>query len=425
MSNWIGDKMLNKKTFFGGIILGVVLAIVVNSVYSFATTRIRLPFVREMTVDQKVKSIYSILDNYYVDDYSKEETEEGLYSGLVYSLGDPYTNYLDKSALNSFMSTIEGTYVGIGLVVSVDPEDNQILAVSPYEGSPAMRAGILPGDKITKVNGVAYSGDYLDEAVSIMKGKENTFVTLTIYRQREDRTFDVDVLREKIDIPTVSHKMLENNIGYLRLIGFERVTTGQFVSAYNDLKDNNMQALILDLRNNPGGLLDVAVTIADMLVDNEFIVYTEGKSGDREYYTVSNNNVVTYTDETKSTERDGNDKTKPELPIIVLVNGSSASASEVLSGAIRDTGSGMLVGSQTFGKGLVQNLYFLPDGSGIKVTIAKYYTPSGVCIDGVGIAPDYVVNMSEEDSAHISSLSLEEDTQLEKAIEVAILEMRK
>lgn len=398
-----GDFIMNKKSFFSGLALGIALVIVFNLSYKFITTNLRLPLSQNMSVDQKISNIYSILDSYYVNEYDKSSIQEGIYAGLVSELGDPYTAYMDSATLTSFMERTEGSYAGVGIVVSVDTTDNRIVVVSPFEGSPAHKAGVMPGDKIIKINDSAVGGDNFNHAVEMMKGKPGTTVKVTIFRESESNSFDVQIVRENIDIPTVSHKMLDNDIGYIRIISFDAVTTKQFTKSYEELQAQNMKSLIIDLRNNPGGLLKVVCEIADMLVDSDYIVYTEDKNGKREY---------TY----------GN-KDKIDIPLVVLINGNSASASEVLSGAIKDTGTGVLVGTKSFGKGLVQNIYFLPDGSGVKVTIAKYYTPSGICIDGEGIVPDYTVDMSDDLSMNIASLTLEEDVQLKKAVDIATVKM--
>lgn len=395
--------MISKKTFIGGVALGIALTLILNYSFSFITTNLRIPVNSEMSVESKIKNIYNILDSYYVNEYDKDRVKEGMYAGLVSELGDPYTSYMDSDTLTGFMERTEGTYAGVGIVVSVDTKDNRLIVISPFEGSPAHRAGIMPGDKITKINDSAVNGDTFNQAVEMMKGQPGTTVRVTMFRESDNSTFDVEIVRENIDIPTVSHKMLDNDIGYIRITSFDAVTTKQFTQAYEELTGQNMGSLIIDLRNNPGGLLKVVCEIADMLVDSDFIVYTEDKNGKREY---------TY----------GN-KDRINIPLVMLINGNSASASEVLSGAVKDTGTGVLVGEKSFGKGLVQNIYFLPDGSGVKVTIAKYYTPSGICIDGEGIIPDHVVEMDDEKAMNISSLSLEEDVQLKKAVDVAMVKM--
>ncbi len=390
--------MKDKRNFFAGVFIGIVIVILFNSALNGVDAAYVRVGSKQLDMKQKVDEIYSILDSYYVEKFDRKELEESMYGGLVSGIGDPYTTYMDKNTLDKFMLQTEGTYAGIGVVVTTDPRDNTVLVISPYEDYPGAKAGILPGDKFIKINGSDILGNNLDEAVSLIKGKPGTSVKITVFRESERRTFDVDVVREQINIPTVSHKMLENDIGYLRITSFERVTTDQFKEAYADLNKKKMKGLVLDLRNNPGGLLDVVTTITDMLVPKGYILYTEDKNGKKQY---------TYSNDLRI-----------NIPLAILVNGNSASASEVLSGAVKDMNVGVLVGEKTFGKGLVQNLYPISDGSALKVTIAKYYTPSGVCINGEGITPDYVVEMSNELTVKISSLTMDEDVQLQKAVSV-------
>lgn len=378
---------LKNRNFYGGVIAGFLIAIIINNLLSNTAFAFR----SELSPNNKIGHIFSILDKAYVNDYDKDKLQDTMYSGLMNGLGDPYSSYMNPKTFETFMQQTDGSYVGIGIVLSIDKNDKRLIVVSPYEKSPAAQAGILPGDKIIAINKTTVCIDNYEEALSMLKGTANTKVTLKILRNNQE--FDVDVMRMKIDIPTVSSKMLENNIGYLRITTFDRLTYNQFMTACNDLRKNNMKKLIIDLRNNPGGLLNSVVQITDELVPHGCIVYTENKSGKKEY---------SYADDKYL-----------NIPLIILVNGNSASASEVLSGAVKDLKVGKLVGERTFGKGLVQNLFPLPDKSAIKVTIAKYYTPSGVCIDGKGIAPDYEVPMSE----NVIPTS-DDDIQLKKAIEL-------
>jgi carboxyl-terminal processing protease len=356
-----------------------------------------------MSVNEKIETIYKILDSYYVNDYDKQAVEEGIYAGMVNKLDDPYSAYMDAEALKSFQLRMNGSYPGIGIIVSVDEAKNRVVVVSPFEGSPAFKAGIKPGDYIIKIDGTDVDGSLYNEAVELLRGEAGSKTTLTLLRESDGSVFEAQIERAEVDLPTVSHKMLENDIGYIRITSFDEVTSKQFAAGYNDLTKRGMRSLILDLRNNPGGLLNVVCEIADTLVDTEYIVYTENKQGNREY---------TY-----------GDRERIEIPLVVLINGNSASASEVLSGAVKDTGTGVLVGEKSFGKGLVQSVKQLPDGSGIKVTIAKYYTPSGVCIDGTGIVPNYTVEMDADMAMNIASLTPEEDVQLKKAVDVATMSM--
>ncbi len=391
--------MDDKKSFLKGVIIGIAGFLTFNFIFSGAMSAYRIFNKVELGPEDKIKEIYSVLDKYYINDYDKEKMTESMYTGLVYGVGDPYTSYFDIESLESFLEHTEGTYAGIGVVITSDESDNKIKVMSTFENAPGAKSGIQPGDKIIKVNGTEVFADNSDEAIEMMKGPAGTGVNITIFRKLENRTFDVTVVRENIDIPTVFPKMVTDDIGYIRISNFDRVTYNQFVTAYRDLDSKNMKGLIIDVRNNPGGLLDVVTNITDVLVPKgETIVFTEDKAGKREYSYSKKENA--------------------NIPLAILVNENSASASEVLSGAVKDLGAGVLVGTKTFGKGLVQNLIPLRDGSALKVTIAKYYTPSGICINGEGLTPDYVVEMNEEKTFRISNLEVNEDEQLLKAIEV-------
>ncbi len=400
-----------KRNYLLGIISGVVLVLALNFAYSAFLPQTNIFDIGGNTpktdstanknsgsADQKIDEIFKILDTYYVGEYDKEDLKQNMFQGLVYGVGDPYTSYMDKDTFEKYMTSIDGNYSGIGITVTNDTETNSIVIISLFEGYPGQKAGLLPGDRIVKVNGKDVSGEIMDEAISIIKGEPDTHVSISVFRPSDNTTKDYDLVRENISVPTVSHKMLENDIGYLRITQFDKVTLDQFKQAYADLQNSNMKGLIIDLRNNPGGLLNVVCSITDMLVPKSVITYTEDKNGKRENYNSGDDRI--------------------EIPLLLLVNGGSASASEVMSGAVQDLGVGELVGTKTFGKGLVQNIFECKDGSAVKVTIAKYYTPRGVCIHGIGIEPDYVVEMSDELSVKISSLTMDEDVQLKKAFDI-------
>ena len=400
---------MNKKNFLEGIMVGIVLAMSVNVLASFAlpalngisaaaaSSSAKVSEPGRLSTDIKLDKIHNIIDKNYVGEYSDDTLEDSMYWGLVAGLDDVYSSYMSKDEFTIFNEQTEGQYAGIGAVVT-STEDGRVMVVSPYDGSPAANAGILPKDIIMEVNGMDTRGAGLDTVVSMMKGEPGTSVNITLYREMEGRTFDVTIVRDTIIIQTVSHKMIDENIGYIRLSGFERVTYKQFVTALNSLKADGADGFILDVRNNPGGLLDTVADITNLLVPSGDIVYTEDKNGEKQYL--------------KS------DKHYLGLPIILLVNGNSASASEVMAGAIKDHGVGVLIGEQTFGKGVVQNIFPLEDGSAVKVTIAHFYSPNGICIHGEGITPDHIVEMDPELSANVATLTYEEDIQLQKAVEV-------
>ncbi len=383
--------------FILGLILGVVISMGVSILLGIYNKNIGYVFARDMQYEEKIKTIYNVLEEHYVDEVVEEDLEEMMYRGLVAGLNDPYSEYMSEENFKSFMESSSGTYYGIGAVVSPTTEDNKIVIVTPYKDCPAYNVGIRAGDKILQVNGIDVFGDKLEEAVSMMKGPKGTDVEVMIEKSSGEMEL-ITITRDEIQIVTIEHELLDNNLGYIKISAFDEVTKDQFNEAYEGLLQQNIEGLVIDLRNNPGGLLHVVADITDRLIPKGFITYTEDKNGERDYI-YSNAEEI-------------------EIPLVILVNGNSASASEVLSGAVQDTGKGILVGEQTFGKGLVQSIFPLQDGSAIKTTISRYYTPNGICIHGEGITPDYVVDMSDEDTANLNDLSFAEDIQMQKAVEV-------
>lgn len=388
---------MKKRPFLKGLILGIALTVVVGIGGNFAVSALGIGMYKDMGLSEKISTIATILDQKYVDEIDFDKMEEGIYDGMVRALGDPYTDYMTAEEFSQFLEDNEGEFYGIGVEVIADTTDGSIRVISPIIGTPAERAGILPDDRIIKVNDTDVSAESIDEAIKLIKGEEGTSVKVTIYRQSTGEIKDFDIVREKINVQTVESKIVDDNIGYLRITSFKENTYDQFKEHYDNLMGQNIKGLVIDVRNNPGGNLDVVEKITDMLIPEGTLVYTIDKEGNREDYT--------------------SDAECINIPLCVLVNGNSASASEILSGAVQDTGTGKLVGTQTFGKGLVQGLYPLSDGSGLKITIQKYYTPKGVCIQGEGIAPDYVVELPEELQYQLT-IEEDKDTQLQKALEV-------
>lgn len=324
---------------------------------------------------------------------------EGSIAGMANSLQDPYTVYFTKDQMALFMERSRGSYVGIGVTVNM-PEDGILTVVEPFEDSPAIEAGIKMGDKIVKVDGedVTTIRDS-DMIVSMIKGEENTTVEITVYRPSEERYIDFEITRKTIKIVNVTSEMLQNNIGYIRISMFDGECAHYFGMHLNQLLDKGMEGLIIDVRDNPGGDLNEVVAIADRLVPEGLIVYMEDRAGNRMEKT--------------------SDKTELNKPIAILINEYSASASEILAGAVKDHKKGTLVGQKTFGKGLVQNVVELDDGSGLKLTTATYFTPAGINIHKKGIEPDIKVELDEESRLlPVSQLPKEEDKQLQEAIKV-------
>lgn len=350
---------------------------------------------------EKPEFLKEIINENYLKDVSEEELNAGVIKGMFEALDDPYSVYMTEEEFEDFMDYTEGSYGGIGVIVTPG-EDNLITVVSPIEDTPGERAGIKTGDKIVKVNGQEFTADQMDDAVDVMKGTPGTEVLLTILRKGEDNNrefIDVPIIREEIRLKTVKSQMLENKIGYIRITSFDKKTDEDFKKHLGDLKKQGMQGLIIDLRNNPGGLLSTCVEITDELMGKGTIVYTETKQKERNVW-----------------ESDSN---KLDMPLAILINDGSASASEILSGAMKDTKTGILIGTKTFGKGIVQTIKGLQDGSGYKLTTSEYFTPNGINIHGIGIKPDIYVELPEE-VVRYGVDNIDEDVQLQKAIEVII-----
>ncbi|GFR35787.1 S41 family peptidase [Thermobrachium celere] len=341
----------------------------------------------------KLISIKTILEKKYVDKIDEDKLVEGAVRGMVDGIGDPYTVFLNQKEFEELLTHTRGSYAGVGLYVG--EKDGKIIVVAPIEDTPAYRAGIQSGDYILKVNDHDVSAKEMDKAVSMMKGKEGTKVKLTIYREGKG-TLEFELTRAIITIKTVKSDVIENDIGYIRITTFDEHTADAFNKALDNLLSKGIKGLIIDLRDNPGGLLDQCTQIADRILGEGTIVYTIDNQGKRE--------------EWKS------DSNKLNIPLVLLVNEGSASASEILSGAVRDFKAGTLIGTKTFGKGLVQEIISLPNKEGLKVTIARYYTPSGECIQGKGIEPHIKLDLPQKDK--IKELSYKEDIQIQKAIEV-------
>lgn len=346
-----------------------------------------------------VSEVIQIVKDKYIKDVEMETLTSGAIKGIIDSLGDPYSVFMNKKEFQDFISSLEGSLSGVGIVLGIDDSTQDIIVVSPIKGSPAQKAGILPGDIIVKVNDTELSGKTLDEAAGMIRGEKGTKVTLYIKRNQNSDLIKLELVRDNIRISTVDYNIVDDaaKIGYIRISFFDSQTYNDFKIALDALQKQKIRGLVIDLRDNPGGSLDETVKIADEILGEGLIVYTEGKNGNRlgEYFS---------------------DESKASVPITVMVNENSASASEILAGAIQDHKAGKLVGAKTFGKGSVQEVFSLEDGSGMKITIAKYYLPSGRCIDGKGIEPDFSVKNPEGSNSF--DLSKEKDAQLLKAIEV-------
>ena len=329
---------------------------------------------------------------YFEEDIDEASMKENMYKAIIDSLGDKYAEYYTAEELEDMFMSSEGIYYGIGAYVMLDEETGYPLLTKVFKDSPAARAGLQDNDIIYEVNGENLFGYKLDEAVALIKGPENTEVNLTIYREGEPDYLDITVIRGKVESPTVEYEMKDSGIGYLQITEFDDVTTDQFNSAYDDLYAKGMRAMILDLRSNGGGNLNTVLDIGERMLPKGIITYTEDKAGKRDEYKCKGKSVIS-------------------IPLVVLTNGYTASASELLTGALHDYGLATVIGTNTYGKGIVQTIYPLSDGSGIKITTSRYYTPNGVCIHEVGIAPDIEL---EYDAELYSKEKI--DNQLEYAI---------
>ena len=401
--------MENKKQFIRGIAVGVVITAVVAGGVSFgsrALTKVSDEKKAESgelnltstAVEDKITEIETLVQKYYLNEIDTEQVENYLYKGMIAGLDDAYAAYYTKEEYQSMMDSTNGSYYGIGVEMSQNMTTGIITITRVFEGSPAEEAGLLPGDVIYKVQDTEVTGEDLTKVVSMVKGAEGTTVLISVAREGESDYLTFDVERRTIEISTVEHRMLDGNIGYISIASFDDVTVNQFLTALEDLENQGETALIIDLRNNGGGLVSSAGSILDRLLPEGLIVYTEDKYGNRE--------------ELKSDAENYFDK-----PLAVLVNGNSASASEIFAGAIKDYGIGTLVGTQTFGKGIVQKVYPLSDGTAVKLTVSKYYTPKGNNIHGIGITPDVEVEL-DADVANAITIPEEKDNQLQKAVEI-------
>ncbi len=339
-------------------------------------------------VEAKLNAIDSVLDTFYFDDVDEETAKDNIYKAYLASYGDKYTVYYTADEYKSLSESTTGQFSGIGAVCQ-KMDDGTILITEAYEEAPAYKAGIRKGDYISKVNDEDIRDMDLSTAVALIKGEKGTSVHLEVIR--EDTSFECDVVRDDVDIRTVSYSMRENSIGYIAISQFDKVTTKQFKSALDDLTEQGMKGLVIDIRSNPGGVLGTVIDMLDEILPDGLIVYTQDKDGKRTEYNGSNKNQLT-------------------VPLAVLVDGNSASASEIFAGAVQDYGIGKIVGTQTFGKGIVQTIRPLTDGSAIKYTIEKYFTPKGQDIHGNGVTPDIVVEYEPSDDSSV-------DNQLEAGIE--------
>ncbi len=406
------DKKLVRKSFLNGMLFGALtVSLILVCAYVAGKMAFDLFAVRKTGAQaaqdgsvvstetiQKMRTIEEMVDAYYYgDEVTAGELQDGVYKGMVKALGDPYSEYFSKEELEDVVNNNQGISYGIGAMISINTNLNTAMISGVLEESPAMEAGLKEGDIIYKVGDEFTQGMSLSKVVSLVKGREGTIVNMTIYREGEPDYLEMEIVRAKqIETTTVDSGMIEGHdeIGYLRIREFEGVTPDQFTEAMAVLKENGMRGLVLDLRSNPGGDLTAVVDVARQILPAGLIVYTEDKAGNRKEYTCDGTHEL-------------------QMPLVVLTNEYSASASEILAGAIKDYNKGTLIGTTTFGKGIVQRINRLKDGTAIKLTVSAYFTPSGKNIHGIGIEPDIVLEYDDE--AYEADGT---DNQVMKAIEV-------
>ncbi|MHD0317802.1 S41 family peptidase [Fusobacterium varium] len=364
-----------KKLFKNKVIVLLFSMIIFSN--CFSANEDKSGFLSNIRELKELSDIMDILNENYVGEkkIDKKILLQGAVKGMLESLDDPHSNYFTKAELESFKEDLKGTYVGVGMVVQKRVNE-PLTVVSPIEDGPAFKVGVKPKDKIVAIDGEATYKLTSEESVKKLKGEPNTKVKVTVYRESTKETKDIEIERAVVELKYVKHRMLDDKIGYLRLTQFGENVYPDVKKAMEDLQKNNMKALVFDLRSNPGGALDQAIKISSMFLKEGRVVSVKSKEGAEQ---ISNREGKYYGD----------------FPLVILINGGSASASEIVSGAIKDNKRGILVGEKSFGKGSVQTLIPLPDGDGMKLTIAKYYTPSGISIHGKGIEPDVVVEEKE------------------------------
>ena len=408
------NEMKNRKSFWGGVLTGVLaVALVAGGIYLGYSAWMFFQYSRAQNVSvqenaegvsansvatqntlNKLDVIEETIEKYYLEDVDEQTLEDGIYKGMVESLGDPYSTYYAPDELEQIQEKTEGIYYCIGAYIGIDTETSLPRLTGIIDGTPAQESGLRAGDLIYQVDGTDVQGLELEQVTSLVKGEEGTTVHLTIIREGESDYLEIDVVRRQVESPTVNQEMLDDRIGYIQITEFDTVTLDQFTEALAVCRGKGMEGLILDLRGNPGGNLSTVCEIARQILPEGLIVYTEDKNGKRTEYSC-----------------DGEHEMTEEL--VVLVDGNSASASEILAGAIKDYGIGTLVGTTTFGKGIVQRIISLTDGSAVKLTVSHYYTPNGNNIHEVGIEPD--VEIAFDGDAYYND---DVDNQLQKAIEV-------
>lgn len=381
-------------TYVKGVATGVILTVLAGGGIKAVQYCRSDEILSDLAFTQKIKYLENMIDEEYLGEISTDKLEEGVYAGLTYGLGDVYSRYYTKDEYEQESVTTEGSYVGIGVAMQKYTAGG-VQIVECYKGSTAEEAGVKVDDVITAINGEDITDTELQDVVSMIKDNEDKDVVLTVQRKGED-TQEITVKVSNVELPSVFGEMLDENTGYIQITEFKGVTVEQYEEIFADLKEQGMERLVVDLRDNPGGLLNVVCDILRDILPEGLIVYTEDKNGNRSEETCDGKNPL-------------------DMPLAVLVNGNSASASEIFAGAVKDYGLGTIVGTTTYGKGVVQSIRQLSDGSAVKLTIANYYTPKGNSINKTGIRPDVEVELSPE-LLNQEEITHEEDNQLQAAL---------
>lgn len=395
----------NGQKVYKIVMLIMIVVVITSLVTAYGTHRVltnKGSFSKEGTSDLSgleytLARFRSELEKKYIGEINDDELIDGAIKGYVAALGDPYTVYYTKEEMKEIMQETNGNYVGIGIYMTLDKEKNVITVIKPMEDSPAEKAGILPGDIIVKVDGEGYTGDQMEEASNRIKGESGTKVKLEILRGTETKEFEIT--RQKVLISHITTKVLEGNIGYIAISDFDGGCADEFENKYKKLQEQGIKKLIIDIRSNGGGIVDEAIDILDLITDKDStLLITTDKNNNEEITKAKKDPTI-------------------KMPIVVLTNGYSASASEILAGALKDNKKATIVGTTTYGKGVIQELRQLTDGSGLKITTNEYFTPNHNAINKIGVTPDVEVDLSDEAKTKVN-LTEKEDNQLQKAIEV-------
>lgn len=339
----------------------------------------------------------SLIDKYFLGEVNEEKLKEGAIKGYIEGLDDEYTEYISKEEMQDYMEEATGNFVGIGIYMVKDTDTNKVMVLSPIKGSPAEKAGILPGDLIISVDGVQYTADEMSVAANKIKGEEGTKVKVEILRGTQELSFELT--RENIKVNPVEGKVLKNNIGYIKFSSFDENTSEEFKNKFEELQKQGIKSLIIDLRNNGGGIVSEALNIADYIIEKDKVILYEVDKNHKEKIEKTKNDPII------------------NMPIVVLTNNNTASSSEILAGALKDYQKAKIIGTKTYGKGVIQQLMTLPDGSGLKITAEEYLTPNKTQIHKIGIEPDEEVELPE-DLKNKLSIEEKDDTQLQRAIEI-------